>query len=160
MPTRSGVALDASYDWHVLMLVPFDTLLKASPIALHEVLLFHDESHGSADVDAKDCYTADGAPPRFVDRRPDPYLLCFQHDHLQRIEASVHLGADEATQVFARACALWLKDPALQPAGTACEGRDGGIAFSAHLGAVPGEPTVTLSITLSDTALRDTAHDP
>ena len=36
--------LDASYDWHGLVLMPFGTLLKSSPIALHEVLLFHDDN--------------------------------------------------------------------------------------------------------------------
>ena len=43
--------MDASYDWHGLVLAPFGTLLKESPIALHEVLLFHEEPRGAADVE-------------------------------------------------------------------------------------------------------------
>jgi hypothetical protein len=159
-----GAAPDPSYDWHGLVLAPFGTLLKESPIPLHEVLLFHDESHGAAEVESKDCYAVDGAPPRFVGRQPDEYLLCFEHDRLNRIDVTVRLAADEASQVFARACSVWLKNFAPLPAiGTACEGRDGGIAFSAHLGQVSGEPTSPLTLTLSDAAeheaVRDAAHD-
>jgi hypothetical protein len=159
-PAQSGVMADASYDWHGLVLAPFGTLLRDTPIALHEVLLFHDESQGvGAAVDAKDCYAGDAAPPRFVGRQPDEYLLCFDHDHLTRIDASVRLAVAEATPVFERACALWLKNSV--PAagiGDTCEGRDGGIAFSARLGLVPGEPTASLLLTLTAAAERDAEH--
>jgi hypothetical protein len=152
-PAQNNVEMDASYDWHGLVLAPFGTLLKESPIALHEVLLFHEEPRGAADADTKDCYGVDGAPPRFVGRQPDEYLLCFDHDRLSRIDASVRLDADEAARVFARVCSLWLKDSEpLQGIGNTCEGRDGGIAFSARLGGVPGEPSTPLSMTLSDAA--------
>jgi len=158
-PVQNSVMMDASYDWHGLVLAPFGTLLKESPIALHEALLFHEDAHGAADVETKDCYGVDGAPPRFVGRQPDEYLLCFDHDRLTRIDASVRLDADEAAQVFARACSLWLKDSApLQGIGNSCEGRDGGIAFSAHLGSVPGETSAPLSMTLSNAA-AETAPD-
>jgi hypothetical protein len=159
-PAQNGAMTDASYDWHGLVLAPFGTLLKESPIALHEVLLFHEESRSAADVDTKDCYGVDGAPPRFVGRQPDEYLLCFDHDRLTRIDASVRLDADEAARVFARACSLWLKDSApLQGLGNTCEGRDGGIAFSARLGSVPGEPSAPLSMTLSNAAVAETVRD-
>lgn len=160
VPAQNSVMMDASYDWHGLVLAPFGTLLKESPIALHEALLFHEESRGAADVETKDCYGVDGAPPRFVGRQPDEYLLCFDHDRLTRIDASVRLDADEAAQVFARACSLWLKDSApLQGIGNTCEGRDGGIAFSAHLGSVPGETSAPLSMTLSSAAVAETVRD-
>jgi hypothetical protein len=156
----SSATPDASSDWHGLVLVPFGTLLKESPIALHEVLLFHDASPGAADVDSKDCFAIDGTPPRFVGQPLDQYLLCFDHDRLNRVEAAVHLAAAEAAQVFARACALWLKSPASAVAnGTTCEGRDGNVAFSARLGLAPGEQTAPLSITLSTAPVRDAARD-
>ncbi|MDB6083545.1 MAG: hypothetical protein JWN43_1426 [Gammaproteobacteria bacterium] len=153
-----GAVTDASYDWHGLVLAPFGTLLKDSPVGLHEVLLFHDESHGAGEPDGKDCYSVDGASPRFVGRQTVEYLLCFDHDRLNRIEASVHLPAAEAAQVFARACALWLKKSApVAAAGDACEGHDGAIGFSAHLDPEPGNADVPLTMTLSNgSAARDT----
>jgi hypothetical protein len=124
--------LDASYDWHGLLLMPFGTLLKSSPLALHEVLLFHDDSHGNSSELGKDCYTVDGRPPRLVNHETEEFLLCFSHDRLDRIEASVPMKAGEGPGVLARACSLWLKAP--PPAGgNGCEGRDGEVTFSAHL---------------------------
>lgn len=156
----AAAALDASYDWHVLVLVPFGMLLKASPIALHEVLLFHDEAPGSVDADSKDCFTVDRPPPRFLDTQPDPYLLCFDHDRLTRIEASVRLTATEARQVLSRACALWLKSSAPPNADAgSCEGVEGRTAFSAHLASAPGDAGATLSLTLSSVS-RDDSHAP
>ena len=153
----SGPAVDASYDWHALLLAPFGMLLKESPVALHEVLLFRDSAlpQGGADIESKDCYAVDGTPPRFVGRQPDPYLLCFGHDHLNRVEATVRLPGDEAQQIFARACALWLHGTAPSAAGSTCEGREGRIAFSAHLGATAENATLPLSITLSSPTERD-----
>jgi hypothetical protein len=160
-PPVSGGVTDASYDWHGLVLAPFGTLLKDSPIALHEVLLFHDEAHRSGDADNKDCFAIDAAPPRFVGQQPDQYLLCFDHDRLSRIDASVRLPADEASQEFARACALWLKNTApTAGSGNVCEGHDDGIAFSARLAPLPGEATVPLSMTLSNAAPHETADRP
>jgi hypothetical protein len=165
-PAPVAAALDASYDWHGLVRVPFQTLLKESPVPLHEVLLFHEEP-APAEVENKDCHAVDGAPPRFVGQQPETYLLCFEHDHLTRIEASVRLPAADAPTVLARACALWSKNarravPAVAdpPPDTAaapvnlCEGRDGDIAYSARLGLVPGEATGSVSITLLDVVPR------
>ena len=90
-PAQHGAATDASYDWRGLVLAPFGTLLKESPIPLHEVVLFDDETHGTAEADGKDCYGIDGAPPRFVGRQPDQYLLCFDHDRLTRVDAAVRV---------------------------------------------------------------------
>ena len=39
--------VDASYDWHGLLIAPFGSVLKDIPLTLHEVLLFRDEAHGS-----------------------------------------------------------------------------------------------------------------
>src|SRR5258708_39779564 len=36
-----------SYDWHVLLIAPFGSVLKEIPVALHEGLLFRDEPHGN-----------------------------------------------------------------------------------------------------------------
>jgi hypothetical protein len=135
----AAAPLDASYDWHGLVLMPFGTLLKSSPLALHEVLLFHDDSHATSSELGKDCYTVDGKPPRLAGHATDEFLLCFSHDRLDRIEASVPMKAGEGPGVLARACSLWLKHSAPPAGGTSCEGRDGDVAFSAHLGQVSGD---------------------
>jgi len=104
--------VDASYDWHGLLVAPFGSVLKDIPLALHEVLLFRDDAHGSAAVDDAECYAADTPAPRFLGRTPDEYLLCFKQDRLARIQASVRMAAAEAPEVFATACAGWLKNHA------------------------------------------------
>jgi hypothetical protein len=134
-PAAPPPALDASYDWHVLVKAQFGSLLKDAPFALHEVLLFRDAAHGAPAGDDAECYATDGAPPRFIDRKPDQYLLCFTHDRLSRIEATVLLPASLASQVFADACGLWMKHAAAAPTPPAgvCAGSDSGIAFSGRL---------------------------
>ena len=37
MPAPSGAVTDVWYDWHGLLIMPFGTLLKDSPVPLHEV---------------------------------------------------------------------------------------------------------------------------
>ena len=159
---------DGSYDWHVLVVAPFGSVLKEIPLALHEVLLFRDAAHGATAADDAECYASDKAAPRFVGRTPDEYLLCFKEDRLARIQASVHLKTAEAPEVFAAACAVWLKNaartttgaaapstttpaagasptevqnPAVQGADT-CKGRDGAIRFSAGLGEEAGRAEI------------------
>ena len=157
-PPDSGTT-DATYDWHVLLLVPFGVLLKESPVPLHEVLLFHDETN-HAESDNKDCFSIEGAPPRFLGQEPDAYLLCFDHDRLTRVDAAVHLTATDAPQVFARACALWLKNTASTMTSAAtCQGRDGGIGFSARLQQTPGETAATMSMTLRDKESLEAVND-
>jgi len=155
-PAQSAAPTDVSYDWHGLMLVPFGTQLKSSPVPLHEVLLFHDESQSAGAADVKDCYTVDGAPPRFLGRDAEEYLLCFRHDNLNRIDASVRVDPAEAERTFVRACAMWLKN-ATPTAGTSalCEGRDGEIVFSARLADNPGETAARVSVTLTTAAEAD-----
>ena len=85
-------------------------------------------------------------------------MLCFEHDRLDRIDASVRFAADAATRDFGRACTLWLGNAQpLTQSDETCEGRDGDIAFSARLMAAPGESTAELLITLSDAAKADAA---
>ena len=153
-PTPPPVARpleDATYDWHALVVAPFGSVLKEIPLALHEVLLFRDQAHGAAAADEGECYAADAPAPRFVGRTPDEYLLCFKQDRLARIQASVHLTAADAPEVFATACTVWLRNaaratgaaaPSEAAAGTdsgmqsadACKGRDGSVRFSGRLG--------------------------
>ena len=142
---------EASFDWRPLVPMPFGTLLKSSPAPLHEVLVFQERSQpaagGDGDSDSRDCYTVDAAPPRFIGRRPDEYLLCFEHDRLARIDASVRVTPADAEPLFARACAGWAATAA---AGTpaVCEGRDGNIAFKASLDAAPdGAALISLRLT-------------
>jgi hypothetical protein len=106
--------LDASYDWHVLLIAPFGSVLKDIPLALHEVLLFHDEAHGATQpaAGAPECYAADAPAPRFFANTPDEFLLCFQNDRLSRIEATVQATTPDASAQFAAACAGWLKKAA------------------------------------------------
>jgi hypothetical protein len=155
--------VDASYDWHGLLVAPFGSVLKDIPLTLHEVLLFRDEAHGSAAVDDAECYAADTPAPRFLGRTPEEYLLCFKQDRLARIQASVRLAAAEAPEVFATACAGWLKnhaaaepvaaepvaaEPATPQGSDACKGRDGAIRFSGRTEEESDSAETTLSITL------------
>jgi hypothetical protein len=152
-PAAVDEAPDASYDWHGLILVPFGTRLQESPVPLHEVLLFHDAAQDAAGTEERDCYTIESAPPQFVGRQASDYLLCFDHDRLNRIEATVRLPADGATSIFAAACARWLKTsaPASQTSGS-CDGRDGATGFSARFGGEPEQSAPTLSISLFNVA--------
>jgi len=52
---------DASYDWHVLLIAPFGSVLKDIPLALHEVLVFRDEAQSASPADDPECYAANGA---------------------------------------------------------------------------------------------------
>jgi hypothetical protein len=112
---------EGPYDWHGLLIAPFGSVLKDIPVALHEVLLFRDEAHGSAAADEAaadaECYAAPA--PRFVGRTPNEYLLCFKQDRLSRVQASLRLTTAEASDVFAAACASWLRNaaPATTSAG-------------------------------------------
>jgi hypothetical protein len=129
-PAPAPAPLDASYDWHVLLVVPFGSVLKDVPLTLHEVLLFREEAQRAAPADELECYAVDGNRPLFVARSPSPYLLCFKHDRLTRVEATVRLPADEAARIFADACGLWMKNA--QPATEECAGSEGGTTFAGH----------------------------
>ncbi|MDP9088566.1 MAG: hypothetical protein M3O26_07485 [Pseudomonadota bacterium] len=123
--------LDASYDWHAILIAPFGSALKDFPLAVHEVLLFRDAAPGAPAHDDPECYAVEGKAPRFMARSPSEYLVCFTHDRLSRVEASVRLARAESAQIFADACGLWTKNT---PAGgRTCEGADGTITFAAHL---------------------------
>jgi hypothetical protein len=147
---------DGTYDWHGLLIAPFGTVLKEIPATLHEVLLFRDAEQSSAAAEDAECYAADAPAPRFVGRMPEEYLLCFKHDRLSRIQASVILPAAEAADVFAAACAGWLKHSApatanaaaagTSPASAACEGSDGEIRFSARLEEDAGQPVLAIAL--------------
>jgi len=155
-PAQNDAAADASFDWRPLVIAPFGTRLVDSPIRLHEVLFFREQSHGAAETESKDCYAVDGTVPAFAGRALEEYLMCFEHDRLDRIEVSVRIEAEVAAGDFMRACALWSGSAQpLAKADDACEGRDGGTAFSARLVVLPGEPTAELRMTLSDAAKRD-----
>jgi hypothetical protein len=105
---------------------------------------------GGTDPESKDCYAIDGTPPRLLGQTPDAYLLCFDHDRLNRIESTVHLAPATAAQVFAQACASWLSGAAATlPTAGVCEGRSGTTSFAAHLVLEPGE-SATLSLVLSN----------
>jgi hypothetical protein len=132
VPPPAPAPLDASYDWHVLLAAPFGTLLKDVPLSVHEVLLFREAGHGAPPADEGECYAVNGTAPRFILRTPEVYLLCFKHDRLQRIEATVRVGQAEGAKIYADACGLWTKHAA--PSNTAtCDGADGSVAFSGHL---------------------------
>jgi hypothetical protein len=145
-PVEAQVPVDPTFDWHVLVIAPFGSVLKDVPRTLHEVLLFRDQDPGAAAPEEGECYAADVPAPQFVGHIPDAYMLCFKQDRLSRIQASVRLPRSDAAAVFAAACAGWLKNAAApgdapnadaQNADAqnadACEGRDGGVHFNAHL---------------------------
>ncbi len=156
---------DVSYDWHSLAIAPFGTLFKEMPVGLHEVLLFRDAGQGGDGRENGDCYALDGTPPSFLGHPADEYLLCFDQDRLSRIEASVRLSPDDAGTAFAQACARWrannpppsapatpqaLPPVAAEPGG--CEGRDGAVAYRAHLHAAEPQSPDVLSISLFSAA--------
>ena len=116
--------LDASYDWHVLVIAAFGSVLKDIPATMHEVLLFRDEARGAAAADELECYAVDSKPPRFIARAPAEFLLCFKQDRLSRIEATVRLPAEDAVKIFANACGLWAKNGQAAPEG--CAGSEPG----------------------------------
>ena len=137
--------VDATDDWHALLIAPFGSVLKDIPLRLHEVLLFQDEVPGSAAADDAECYALDGPAPRFIGRTPVEYLMCFKQDRLLRIQAAVRLTTAEAPGVFNAACAGWLKDVSPVTAGGAasaphCQGSDGAARFNAHLEEDPAGP--------------------
>jgi hypothetical protein len=149
--------VDPSFDWHVLVIAPFGSMLKDVPRTLHEVLLFHDQDPGAAAPEDGECYAGDTPAPQFVGHIPAEYLLCFKRDRLSRIQATVRLRESDAAAVFAAACAGWVKGaaaPAAQDAD-ACEGRDAAIHFSARLereAETGREPETGLSMTLDGAA--------
>ena len=152
-PSPPTSQTDESHDWRSLLVAPLGSTLKDVSIPLHEVLLFRDEEHSGAAAEDAECYGAD-APPRFLGRTPD-VLLCFKQDRLFRIQASVRLTGAQAFDVFAAACAGWLKQAADNAAGQggACEGHDGDVRFSGRLEEGTGEQgtpetELILSITL------------
>jgi hypothetical protein len=134
---QAPAPLDASYDWHVLLVAPFGSVLKDVPLTMHEVLLFRDEARSAAAADELECYAVDGASPLFIARAPSEFLLCFKHDRLSRVEATVRLAPDEAARIFADACGLWMKNA--QTTNAECAGADGGIAFAGHFENEPDE---------------------
>jgi hypothetical protein len=138
--------LDASYDWHVLLIAPFGSVLKDVHATMHEVLLFRDQEHNSAGADELECYAVDGKLPRFVARPAAEYLLCFKRDRLSRIEATVRLPADEAAKIFADACGLWAKKAAAAAEG--CEGSESGIVYLGHLDSEPQGSETAMSVQL------------
>ena len=96
-----------------------------------------------------------------MNQLPEEYLMCFEHDRLGRIDASVRVAADDAARDFGRACATWSGNaPQVPPVDDACTGRDGDIAFSARLEALPGERSALLRISLTDAARRDAEGEP
>jgi hypothetical protein len=151
-PPPAPPPLDASYDWHVLLLAPFGSVLKDIPATMHEVLLFRDREHNSAAADELECYAVDGKLPRFLARKAAEYLLCFKRDRLSRIEATVRLPADEAAKIFADACGLWAKSG--QPSTEGCAGSDRGVAYIGHLDSEPqgSETAMTVQLDAADGA--------
>jgi hypothetical protein len=157
--------LDASYDWHVLLIAPFGSVLKDIPLAVHEVLVFRDEAHSASPADDPECYATTVAGPRFLTRSPSSYLLCFNRGRLSRIEATVRLPQNESAQMVADACALWTKNAQAPNAAAsdstaasdsveACGGADGGIAFAARIERAPDEEDsqLTMQLDASDPA--------
>ena len=156
--------LDASYDWHVLLIAPFGSVLKDIPMSVHEVLLFRDEEHSASPADDAECYALPmGSGPRFIARSPSLYLLCFKHGRLARIEASVRLPERVCSeQIFTDACALWTKNAYAGAEASdsakasdnaeACGGADGGIAFGAHIEQEPNEEDIQLIMQLDASA--------
>jgi hypothetical protein len=143
-PPPAPPAADPAYDWHGLVVAPFGSGLKDMPGALHEVLQFHDESRAKGDAEDQECYGTSAPTPNFAGRKPDEYLLCFRHDRLVRIEATLRLAAVQAASLLSGTCAAW---------GDRCQGQEGDIRFSVRLAEDSGEPDPPLIVTLRAAAL-------
>jgi hypothetical protein len=165
-PPPAPPPLDASYDWHVLVVAPFGSVLKDVPLALHEVLLFRDSAAGASAGDEPECYAVNGSAPRFLAREPSEYLLCFKHDRLSRIEATVRLPAAKAGQILADACGLWMKTaqapvmpapPKTEAGVEGCAGADGRVAFAASVEKGPDETETPLTVQLDAADLASDA---
>jgi hypothetical protein len=146
LPPAAPPPIEASYDWHGLLLVPFGSLLREIPFTLHEVLLFRDAAQ-PAQTDEAECYGMEQTAPRFVARTPSEYLLCFKHDRLSRVQATVNLPQGEAAQIFSDACALWQRNAGAGQPGD-CDGRDGGITYSGRLDQDDTQADSPLTLTL------------
>jgi hypothetical protein len=153
-PAAAPAPLEPSYDWHVLLTAPMGSLLKDMPVTLHEVLLFRDEDK-PAGADVGDCYAIEATAPTFIARVPEQYLLCFKHDRLAHIEATVRVPQEEAAEIFVDACGLWFKNAALpapsiaaatESAPSTCTGQDGAVTFSGRLEPDPEALEAVLSI--------------
>ncbi|HTV98460.1 MAG TPA: hypothetical protein VME42_20885 [Steroidobacteraceae bacterium] len=139
-----------SYDWHPLVLAPFGTAFKDMPVVLAEVLVFHDPAESARAGDEGDCFRPkNAAPPVFLGRSAEDYLLCFERDRLKRIEASVQLPAAGAPALFAAACSDWQRRavPGIATSDR-CEGRDADVDFSARLAQGPQPAAALVSIAL------------
>jgi hypothetical protein len=151
LPVREPDAAPAavSYDFGPLLGAPFGTALQDVPVPLAEVLVFQEASDRGAN-ERGDCFRPKRSAA-FLGRPPTEYLLCFVHDRLRRIEASVVLPAAEAPALFAAACAEWRGRPQA-PESDTCDGRRGEIAFSALRTPGPQASEATISITLTETS--------
>jgi hypothetical protein len=146
-PAAPPVAPAVSHDFNPLLLAPFGTAFKNVPGPLTEVLVFHQPDAGRSSEDA-DCFRPN-VVVSFLGRPPTEHLLCFDHDRLKRVEASVVLPAAEAPGLFTAACADWRRgDPATTLEPDACAGRQGDIAFDARRTQGPDSAAATISITL------------
>jgi hypothetical protein len=148
-PTAALPAAPAavSHDVSPLVPAPFGTAFKDVPVALTEVLVFHQPDARRTSEDA-DCFRPN-VVVSFLGRAPTEHLLCFDHDRLSRIEAAVVLPAAEAPALFAAACADWQRgNPPAALGPDACEGRQGDIALSARRTDGPDSAAATVSITL------------
>jgi hypothetical protein len=145
--TATAATAGVSYDFSTLVVAPFGTAFKDVPGPLTEVLVFHQPDAGRSGEDA-DCFRPSAAVS-FLGRATTDHLLCFDHDRLKRIEASVALPAPEAPALFAAACADWRRgNPPATLEADACEGRRGEVAFSARRAEGP-DAAATISITLA-----------
>jgi hypothetical protein len=171
-PPPAPPPLDASYDWHVLVVAPFGSVLKDVPLATHEVLLFRDSASGAPAGDEPECYAVNGTAPRFMARQPSEYLLCFKHDRLSRVEATVLLPTDRTEQILADACGLWMTSaqalakadvpkteaPKTEaPSLGGCAGIEGNVAFVAGIERSPDDTDTQLTIQLDATDLASDA---
>ena len=112
--------------------------------------MFRDQQ-SAVPADQLECYAVDGRRPSFIARVPSEYLLCFKHDRLSRIEATVRLPGDEAARIFADACGLWMKKSSA--ATEECAGSEGGIAFAGHFENEPDESAqLTIQLDAADPA--------
>lgn len=152
----AAAARDPAEDWRALLPALLDTALQDLHLELHELVYFRDDGSGAADATAdpaaapatsaesEDCYAVGGPAPRFLGRVTERYALCFRHDRLDRVQATVRFDADDdAAVLFQRYCAAW---GAAADAAARCAGGDDTRRFEARLEAPDGESATLLTI--------------
>lgn len=142
----------AAADWRDLLVAPFGSARKDIHRAMHETFLFDavpgasmtsadNKSPEPAGVEAssnlaatdEECFSLSRDLPQMFRIAPDSYVLCFYHDHLVRVEASLPVASLKVASVWEEICSrvAKLNPETLAEISHTCEGRHASVIFRA-----------------------------